>query len=181
METYQIQEGAALYYLTFTVIEWLPIFIAEEPCKILTDSLNYCHHHKSLRINTFVIMPTHAHLIVFDAGFDNERLRKTLQDMRKFTGRQLANYSEKHLPAAFAQAMKTTKRTDRVRQFWQQSKHPVAIWTAEFWQTKVQYIHDNPVRKGLVWESTAWRFSSAGYWLMDPSGETEVVLTAVEW
>ncbi|MBX3060055.1 MAG: hypothetical protein KF770_26665 [Anaerolineae bacterium] len=32
METYQIQEGAVLYYLTFTVIEWLPVFVAEEPC-----------------------------------------------------------------------------------------------------------------------------------------------------
>jgi hypothetical protein len=27
METYQIQEETAVYYLTFTVIEWLPVFI----------------------------------------------------------------------------------------------------------------------------------------------------------
>jgi REP element-mobilizing transposase RayT len=181
METYQIQEGAVLYYLTFTVIEWLPVFVAEEPCKILTDSLNYCHHHKSLRINAFVIMPTHAHLLLFDADFDNDRLRNSVRDMRQFTGRQLADYSEKHLPAAFAQVMQSTTRTDRTRQFWQQSKHAVAIWTAEFWQTKVRYIHENPVRKGLVWEATAWRFSSAAYWLLDPPGETDVILTEVEW
>ncbi len=41
METCQIQEGAAVYYLTFTVVKWLPVFIAEEPCLIITESLNY--------------------------------------------------------------------------------------------------------------------------------------------
>ena len=73
METAKIQEGAALYYLTFTVVYWLPVFVSAEPCLIFTESLNYCHQHKGLRINAFVIMPTHAHLIVFDADFDNER------------------------------------------------------------------------------------------------------------
>jgi hypothetical protein len=126
-------------------------------------------------------MPTHVHVILFDADFDNERLQNTLRDMRQFTGRKLSDYTEKHLPAPFAQTMKATVRTDRTRQFWQQSKHPVAIWTADFWQTKLRYIHDNPVRKGLVWEATAWRFSSSGYWLLEPPGETDVVLTAVEW
>lgn len=41
------------------------------------------------------------------------------------------------------------------------------------------YLHDNPRRKGLVREGTAWRFSSAGYWLSD--GETDVELTGVAW
>ncbi|MBK8985228.1 MAG: hypothetical protein IPM39_03965 [Chloroflexi bacterium] len=45
----------------------------------------------------------------------------------------------------------------------------------------MDYVHDNPVRKGLVWEATAWRFSSATYWLLDPPGESDVILTAVTW
>ncbi len=64
METAKIEEGAALYYLTFTVVYWLPVFVAAEPCLIITESLNFCHQHKGLRINGFVIMPTHAHLIL---------------------------------------------------------------------------------------------------------------------
>ena len=181
METYQIVEGAGIYYLTFTVVEWLPVFIMEETCLIMTNSLNYCHQHKHLRINAFVIMPTHVHLIVFDADFDNERLKQTLRDMRQYTGRMLADVCEKRLPAAFGQTIRQTQRTDRARQFWQQSKHPVAIWSAGFWQTKVTYLHDNPRRKGLVTDVVAWRFSSAGYWLGEPPGETDVVLSAVVW
>ena len=115
MEIYRIQEGVALYYLTFTVVEWLPVFVADEPCLIVTESLNYCHQHKSLRINAFVIMPTHLHLILFDSDFDNERLQRTIRDMRQFTGRQLADYCEKSMPASFGQVIRGTKRTDRAR------------------------------------------------------------------
>ena len=181
METCQIQDGAAVYYLTFTVIEWLPVFIAEEPCLIVTESLNYCHNHKALRINAYVIMPTHVHLIVFDQDFDNERLRRTLRDMRQFTGRQLADFCQQRMPDAFKQVINNPRRTDRARQFWQQSRHPVAIWTEPFWQSKVNYLHDNPRRKGLVLEATTWRFSSAAYWLLDAPGETDVKLTGIEW
>ncbi len=181
MEAYQITDGAGLYYLTFTVVEWLPVFIMEESCLILTNSLNYCHQHKQLRINAFVIMPTHIHLILFDADFDNERLKHTLRDLRKYTGRMLADFCQRSMPDAFAKVIGQPKRKDRKRQFWQQSKHPVAIWSVGFWQTKVQYLHDNPRRKGLVTDVTAWRFSSAGYWLGDPPEETDVVLSQVFW
>ncbi len=181
METYQIQEGTATYYLTFTVVNWLPVFVAEEPCLIITDSLNYCHRHKSLRINAFVIMPTHVHLILFDADFDTARLQRTLGEMRQFTGRKLANYCDQQMPDSFCEVMHHSGRTDRMRQFWQQSRHPVALSTQAFWQTKFAYIHDNPRRKGLVREGSAWRFSSAAYWLLDPPEETDVILTGIEW
>jgi putative transposase len=180
MEIYRIEEGVALYYLTFTVLEWLPVFVVDEPCLIVTESLNYCHQHKSLRINAFVIMPTHLHLILFDHDFNNERLQRTIRDMRQYSGRPLADYCEQSMPAVFGQVIRGTKRTDRARQFWQPSRHPVAIWSAAFWQTKVRYIHENPLRKGLVWDVTGWRFSSAAYWLLDPPGETDVLLSAIE-
>jgi REP element-mobilizing transposase RayT len=181
MERLRIEEGAALWYLTFSVIQWLPVFVSEEPCLIVTESLNYCHREKHLRTSEFVIMPTHLHLIVMDADFDLERLRHTLTDMRKFTGRRLADYCEQTMPPAFRHVIQGTRRTDRSRQFWQQSRHPEGIYTRKFWKSKVDYVRDNPRRKGFVRDPTTWRFSSAGYWLLDPPAESDVVLTAVEW
>lgn len=114
-------------------------------------------------------------------NFEVARLQQTMMDMRKYTGRCLANYVERMMPPVFGQILRDTKRTDRVRQFWQQSRHAVAINTLSFWQTKVNYLHDNPRRKGLVQDVTHWRFSSAAYWLLDPPGNSDVVLTNVEW
>ncbi len=181
MEVLRMHEDCALYYLTFSVVQWLPVFVSEAPCLVITESLNYCYREKGLRINAFVIMPTHVHLIVTDADFNVDRLRQTITDMRKYTGRQLADYCEQNMPTVFRQAIAGPVRTDRTRQFWQQSRHPEAIFTEPFWQTKSNYLHDNPRRKGLGREATAWRFSSAAYWLLDPPGDSDVMLTAIEW
>jgi len=51
----------------------------------VTESLSFCHRVKQLRVNAYVIMPTHFHMIAFDADWDSERLGKTLTDLRKFT------------------------------------------------------------------------------------------------
>ena len=181
METARIEEGTAVYYLTFTVVYWLPVFVSAEPCLIFTESLNYCQQHKGLCINAFVIMPTHTHLIVFDADFDNARLNKTITAMRQYTGRQLANYCHDKMPAIYGQVIGSPCRKDRANQFWQPSKHPVAIWSEDFWRTKFDYLHDNPRRKGLVHEAIDWRFSSAAYWLDGQVEETGVVLTGATW
>lgn len=181
MDHYKIHEDVPLYYLTFTVIHWLPVFISAQACQIITNSLNYCHHHKGLRINAYVIMPTHLHLIVFDKAFDNQQLRSTLTAMRQYTGRMLADHCQQHLPAVFGQLINTPQRQDRARQFWQPSKHPVAIWSEPFYQSKLAYLHDNPRRKGLVRDGTHWRFSSAAFWMGDQKEGSEVELTAVSW
>ena len=98
MERYRIHPEAAVYFLTYSIVEWLPIFVSQASCKFVTDSLAFCHREKHLRINAFVIMPTHLHLIVLDADLSTERLVRTLADFRKFTGRQLSDYCDRHGP-----------------------------------------------------------------------------------
>lgn len=58
-ERYRIADDAHVYFVTDSVVEWLPIVISEAACKIVTDSLDFCHQKKNLRTNAFVIMPTH--------------------------------------------------------------------------------------------------------------------------
>jgi putative transposase len=103
----------ALYYIAFTIVEWLPVFIDETACKIVTDSLNYCIRNKCLGVNAYVIMPTHLHAILFDIDFDAERLKHTLDDMRKFTGRQLVQHTALHLPKIYQEVLKENAGKDR--------------------------------------------------------------------
>ncbi len=181
MERFRVNEEYGLYYVTFTVVQWLPVFTSEAACRIVADSLNYCHNHKRLRINAFVIMPTHMHMILFDAEGNNDRLQHTLADFRKFTGRRLADFTAEHLPRCFTEVMEKEAGGDRERRFWQPTRHPEPIYSASFWRQKLDYLHDNPRRKGLVRQADHWRFSSAGYWLRERVKESDVILTAVEW
>lgn len=164
-------EGVGIYYVTFTIVEWMPVFIEEATCKIFTDSLNFSIKNKRLGVNAYVIMPTHTHAILFDRDFDNERLKHTLDDLRKFTGRQLLDYADANLPNPFGQTFRENAKEDRQRKFWQPTQHPEGIFTEKFYRQKFNYIHLNPVRKGLVRSAVDWRFSSAGYWLGTDAGQ----------
>jgi len=104
MERYRFHEDGAVSFTTFAVVEWLPVFVSEDACKIVVDSLNFCHRGEGLRTNGYVIMPTHMHGIFFDASFDATRLEKTLTDFRKFTGRRGRETRAEHSNDDFAKA-----------------------------------------------------------------------------
>jgi hypothetical protein len=179
MERYRIVTGVGLYYVTFTVVEWLPVFIEETVCKIVLDSFNFCINNKFLGVNSYVVMPTHLHAIMFDVEFNSERLKHTLDDMRKFTGRQLLDYANRHLPKSFTEEFHKYAGKDRQRRFWQPTQHPIGIFSEGLWKQKMDYLHQNPCRKGFVRNPEDWRFSSARYWL---TGEkADVQLSDVGW
>ena len=180
MERYRIVEGVGIYFLTFTIVEWLPVFIDEPQCKIVTNSLNFCIREKNLGVNAYVLMPNHIHAIVFDREFDSERLKHTLDDFRKFTGRQLSDYCAQHMSMFYVELFRKHAGEDRQRRFWQPTQHPEGVVTDRFWQEKINYIHWNPVRKGLVRNPEDWRFSSASFWLAEKT-DNDVNLSGIEW
>ena len=180
-ERYRIHPEAAAYFVTYTIVDWLPVFVFEAACKIVTDSLAFCHGQKLQRVNAFVIMPTHLHMIALDAGFDSERLARTLADFRKFTGRQLSDFCQRHIPKSFQDILRQQATADRQRRFWQPNRHPEATHSEAFWKQKLDYLHDNPRRKGLVRNAEHWRFSSASWYLSDGREPCEVPITPIEW
>ncbi len=48
-----------------------------------------------------------------------------------------------------------------VYQFWQQDNRPIQLSTNEMMDQRLDYIHENPVKEGLVWGSEHYPFSSA--------------------
>ncbi len=180
MEHYRITEDIGVYFVTFTIVEWMPVFTSETTCKIITDSLNFAIAHKRLGVNAYVIMLNHLHAILFDKDFDSKRLKHTIDDLRKFTGRQLLDYADANLSDAFGMTFRRNAGEDRQRKFWQRTTHPEGIYTEKFYRQKFNYIHLNPVRKGLVRAPEDWRFSSASFWLKGDS-VNDVELSAVGW
>lgn len=181
MERYRFHEESAAYFVTFAVVDWLPIFVSEAACRIVAESLNFCHHNKGLRTNAYILMPTHFHGILFDAEFSAESLSRCVADLRKFTGRRLLDHCAQHMPRCFSETFGLAAGNDRERRFWQPSRHPEAIRSARFWRQKLDYLHDNPRRKGLVTTPDAWRFSSAAFWLSGGEEQSDAILSAIQW
>jgi putative transposase len=181
LERYRFYSDGAIYFVTFTVVDWLPVFVSQAACRIIADSLNYCHDRKGLRTNAYVIMPTHMHAVLFSQDFRAKSLKDALTDFRKFTGRQLSDFCGTHMPACFANVLRETAPADRDRRFWQPGLHPVQVQNEAFWKAKVDYLHENPCRKGLVRRQDHWRYSSAAHALSDGQAANDVILSAIEW
>jgi hypothetical protein len=103
-------------------------------------------------------------------------------DVRKFTGRQLADFCcAQQMPASFQSVLLQRAGSDRERRLWQPTRHPVQIETAHFWQARIDYLHQNPVRKGIVRETGQGRFSSASYWASGGKTDHDARLSAIGW
>ena len=101
MERYRIYSDGAVYFVTFSVVEWLPVFVSEGACQIISESLDFCHYHKELRTNSYVVMPTHFHAILFRSSFNPDAFKAALTDFRKFTARRLIDYCHRCMPSCF--------------------------------------------------------------------------------
>jgi putative transposase len=70
-----------------------------------------------------------------------------------------------HLIAIFwLNQLRFNKRPDKVQstyQVWEEGFHPQMIQRAEVLNQKLEYFHNNPVRRGYVDEPWHWRYSSA--------------------
>jgi putative transposase len=180
MERYRIADDVGIHFVTMSVVEWLPVFVSEGACRIVADSLKFCNERKGLRINAYVIMPTHLHAIVFLRQFDPDALKHTLIYFRKYTGRRLIEYCERHMPRCFGEVFVASAGADRDRRFWQAGFHPEQIEQEAFYVQKLDYLHDNPCRKGLVKRAEHWRFSSASFWLSEGKVPSDVVLSRLD-
>jgi len=163
---YQIYDQSGAYFLTFQVVDWVDIFSRRQYRDVVVDSLNYCVEHKGLCITAWVIMTNHVHAI-FNAEKNN--LSDVVRDFKAHTAREILKQIEgnnesrkvwmKHVFRF--NAMKHSRNEHQ--QFWTHENHAVYCEPTkpEMLQSKIHYIHENPVRAGWVEHAEHYLYSSA--------------------
>jgi REP element-mobilizing transposase RayT len=147
------------YFITATVVNWLPVFGDPDIAKIIFDSLAFLQREKRIALHAYVLMETHLHLV--SAAED---LSKEIANFKSFTARQIIDHLKAGKNRFYLEQLalhKLPHRTDRDYQFWQEGVHPEQIHSQAMYEQKIQYIHYNPVRRGYVDEPEQWRYSSA--------------------
>jgi len=155
------------YFVTCTVVEWLPLFADPDYRNIVLDSLAYSHLHKQTQLNAFVVMPTHLHALLWPA--DGLNISDILRDFKRHTSKAISQLAiqknESDRLEAFEKARQQHKADESKYQVWQEGSHSEAIFTLEFARQKMTYIHNNPVKAGLVSAPEDWLYSSAAAYL----------------
>jgi putative transposase len=136
-----------------------PIFVIPGACDIVIESLRHCRSARGLRVYGYVIVPTHIHLILSVDG----DLSGVLRDFKKFTAKKIVELYAGVSDPPFRNVFKFCCRDNRPpteHKVWQDGSHPELIKTEAFFRQKLDYLHANPLRRGLAVDPVAWTYSS---------------------
>jgi putative transposase len=177
-DRYAIRHPNDRYFLTFTVVEWMDVFTRLTHRQLIVDSLNFCVRKKGLIVNAWVVMSNHVHLVA--RAEEGKRMGDLIRDFKTHTSKAVRNSiiagpesRQEWMLDKMAFVARKTQRTEDYK-FWQDGSHAVDIISEGFLTQKVDYIHNNPVRNGLVELPEHYLFSSARDYYTDSEGLVEI-------
>jgi putative transposase len=128
------------YFLTTNVKNGRPIFIDDAPCRIITECITFLRKNMGQKVHAFVIMPNHVHLIA--TPNEKSNVSSFMHSFKLHTSHQLGKLLSVE----------------------------GGIWQARFYERTLRdfsdsedtfrYIHENPVKSGLVARPEEYRWSS---------------------
>jgi len=125
--------------------------------------LTFCRANRGLKIFAYAILDNHLHLLV-----SGDNLSSTIKDLKRHTAREIINLAHRDEKLWLLNQFKYYKlkhKTDSDYQVWQEGFHPKQIVSEEMLRQKIEYIHHNPVRMGVVEKAEDWLYSSARNYL----------------
>ena len=119
---YQAKQPDVAYFVTSTVVEWLPVFTTAARCDILVEALAYCREHKALRITAWVILDNHFHAILSAPD-----LPRVMADLKRHTAKQVIAQLQADRCEWLLHLLRTFRaphKTESEYQFWQEGVSP---------------------------------------------------------
>ena len=160
-------EPGDLHELTFSCYRRMPLITNDSWRKMLCQSIDKAFDTWQFRLVAFVLMPEHVHLLVMPR-LKIVKIDKLLSAIKQPYSARI----KRHLIES--QSLLLQRLTVRERpgktcfRYWQEGPgydrnltNPHTVFAS------IQYIHENPVRRGLVTKSTDWKWSSACWYASD--------------
>jgi len=179
---YKIIEKNGLYFLTFQIVGWVDIFSRKIYRDIVIDSLKYCQQHKGLNLFAYVIMSNHIHLLVQS---EHGELSGFIRDFKSFTCKRFLEVINSAVESRRDWMRMVFKyhakfKNNQNNQIWTHENHAEIIYSQKFIEQKLNYIHENPVRSGIVTKAEDYLYSSARNYA-DLENVIDVIRLVVRW
>ncbi len=127
--------------------------------QIILDALTYRQQHRDMKIYAYVVLENHLHMVA-----QSPCLSKELASFKSYTAHCLIQYLKERNAQRILEQLgfyKKRHKQDREHQVWEEGSHPELIQGEEMMRQKIEYIHNNPVKRGYVARQEHWRYSSA--------------------
>ncbi|TSJ43945.1 transposase [Mucilaginibacter corticis] len=162
---YRVRNSEDIFFVTFTIVDWVDIFTRPAYKQLIIDSLAYCQQHKRLELYAYCLMTNHLHLLV--SAQQPVILSDIIRDFKKHTNKKIIQLiqteNESRRDWILYRFQYHAKYNNRIQDYkvWQDGYHGIACDRIEILVQKLNYIHDNPVTAGIVLEPEHYIYSSA--------------------
>lgn len=163
MTFHSIHDPTHLYFITASVVEWIPLFKYPKYTEIILNSLSWMQKEKRLLLFAFVIMPTHAHVIIKP---EKETIGEVVQQFGSFTAHEILKKAREDGKTDWLKTFEQKKREPRHKHSIWQDIQAKNIFSMEVLEQKLEYLHQNPIAKDwkLAADRADYAYSSAGYY-----------------
>jgi putative transposase len=139
----RIEVGGRYFFITTNLAKHLPALSPAER-DICLGELARVRRRRKFSIFAYVVMPNHAHLLLWMV---ESSLPGLMRDWKSASGFAIA------------------KARGRKGAIWQPRYFDFILRRSSDFGKKFEYIHDNPVVAGLVSHAEDWPWSSAGFYM----------------
>ena len=150
-----IDDRLYAHFITFTVYRRRRLLDHDHPKRILLGVLNDELAAGDAKCVGFVVMPDHVHAIEWFPAAG--RLSQFMHAWKRKSSFHIRNWYRQEAPRYF-------EGFGEGDCFWQPKYHSFKMSNPEKLREKLQYMHENPVRKGWRKRATDWKWSSARWY-----------------
>ena len=178
----------ALHFVTGNIIDRIPIFKQETCCQAFIDELRSQIITWPAKLISWVLMPEHFHAIVNPQDGD---IKGFIGSLKSLTATRL--WDSSHHPGFI---LERPAADGSIHQVWQDSFKALPLWSSWMIWQKINYIHANPVKAGLVKTAKDYPWSSfrafyqksneplpvdQDWWWPDDSKKLSVAMKKLGW
>jgi putative transposase len=157
-----------VHELTFSCFHRWPLLTNDVWREMLAESVNRAMDRHNYRLTAFVFMPEHVNLIIYPTAGANtiDALLKAIKRPFSYRVKQILLKSRSRLMEKLTVRQRPGVTTFR---FWQEGPgYDRNMFKSSTVLEAIDYLHNNPVRRGMVKRPVDWKWSSARYYLLDP-------------
>jgi putative transposase len=168
-----ISRDTPALYITAVTKDRLPVFRTDAIKVTTCNALNEARKSGQFAIYAYVIMPDHLHAIADSAI----KPSKVLQFINGIISRRVIDHLKGHgHNASLGKLRRESGTRGHMYSLWDHHSNAFPILSEDMLMQKVNYIHQNPERAGLVERAEDYRWSSVRIWKHCPLEDEPLIV-----
>lgn len=167
-------------FITAVANDRLPVFRTEAIKLITCAAIDEARTSAGFLLFAYVLMTDHIHVLTDSP----HKPTKVLQFIKGVVGHRVIQYlKESSFESSLRKLQHHNWKRNHRYSLWQHDSDIFSVTSETMFMQKVNYIHLNPVRAGLVERATDYRWSSARFWSKCPVEDEplQVDLKKIVW